>query len=183
VSETFDLYCSPRERGFRPGQTVTLDGVDGFFDQYFQGVHPGDTVRFAVVVAGPEGIPTSVGALESIPFVTARVLRSGDIVGEVEILSSVPFVDWMRSLTLDPEPLEALQAELSAVPLSQLVEMSARTGAALWATNERRWRTASDISMVYVERRTPGLRIAVMRTNASPGFVTHVETRKRGSAP
>jgi len=41
MTEAFDVYCATPALQFHEHAVVTLDGIDGFFDQYFETVRPG----------------------------------------------------------------------------------------------------------------------------------------------
>jgi hypothetical protein len=46
MSQRFDLYSARADEVFQPGEVVTLDGLDGFHDQYIDAATPGDAIRF-----------------------------------------------------------------------------------------------------------------------------------------
>jgi hypothetical protein len=170
VIEEFDLYCADSAVAFVPGAVVTLDGIDGFFDQYFDGIKAGHTIRF-VVVRGPSGIPLSVEAAERLPFVTARVLRPGDIDGDVEVLSVATFGGWIRSVPPSSMPIEEIQAQVRDAPVARLVKKAASQGTAFWRSGARYWRDLSETSLVLALRMGSRVRVAVLRTNGGAGFV------------
>ena len=60
MAEAFDVYCAISAPTFRAHEVVTLDGIDGFFDQYFEVVRPGQIIRFAVLPGGPSKMPTAM---------------------------------------------------------------------------------------------------------------------------
>jgi hypothetical protein len=172
--EEFDLYCADSAGAFVPGAVVTLDGIDGFFDQYFDAIEAGHTIRF-VIVGGPSGIPSSVEAAEALPFVTARVLRAGDIDGDVEVLSVVTFGDWIRSVSSAPVTIEDVRAQVRDAPVARLVKKAASQGTALWRSGARHWRDLAETSLVLALRIGARVRVAVLRTNGGAGFVADVE--------
>jgi hypothetical protein len=174
VIEEFDLYCADSAEAFVPGAAVSLDGIDGFFDQYFDAIEAGHTIRF-VVVRGPAGIPLSVEAAERLPFVTARVLRPRDIDGDVEVLSVAPFGDWIRSVSLSSVTIEEVRAQVRDAPVARLVKKAALQGTALWRSGARHWRDLSETSLVLAFRIGSRVRVAVLRTNGGAGFVAEVE--------
>jgi hypothetical protein len=174
VIEEFDLYCADSPDAFVPGAVVTLDGIDGFFDQYFDGIKAGHTIRF-VVVRGPSGIPLSVQAAERLPFVTARVLRPGDIDGDVEVLSVATFGDWIRSVSPSPVTIEEVRAQVRDAPVARLLRKAALHETALWRSGARHWRDLSETSLVLALRIGARVRVAVLRTNGGAGFVADVE--------
>jgi len=47
MAAEFDVYCATSALQFHEHAVVTLDGIDGFFDQYFEAVLPGQIIRFA----------------------------------------------------------------------------------------------------------------------------------------
>jgi hypothetical protein len=174
VIEEFDLYCADSADVFVPGAVVTLDGIDGFFDQYFDGITVGTTIRF-VIVRGPSGMPASAEAAERLPFVIARVLRPGDIDGDVEVLSVATFGEWIRSMSPSPVTIEEVGAQVRDAPVARLVKKAVLQGTALWRSGARHWRDLSETSLVLALQIGARVRVAVLRTNGGAGFVADVE--------
>jgi hypothetical protein len=175
VIEEFDLYCAASADAFVPGAVVTLDGIDGFFDQHFDGIKPGTTIRF-VIVRGPSGIPLSTEAAEGLPFVTAVVLQSSEIDGDVEVVSVATFGGWMRSLSPSPVTIEEIEAQVQDAPVAGLVKEAALHEKAFWRSGARYWRNLSETSLVWAVRVGPRVRLAVLRTNGGAGFIADVRT-------
>lgn len=172
--EPFDLFCAPSAAPFREGAVVTLDGIDGFFDQYFDAVRPGEMLRFAVLAGGVKAVPDSLQGLEAMPFVRACVKRCDEAEGEVEVLSLSTLGEWSRSLELSPQPLAALQRECQ-VPLFPLVDRATRYGTAYWSGGATRWRSLGETSAIGAFQEASGVRVVVIRTHAVPGLVAQVE--------
>lgn len=172
--EPFDLYCAPSAAPFREGAVITLDGIDGFFDQYFDAVRPGEIIRFAVLAGGVKAVPDSLQGLEAMPFVRACVKRCDATEGEVEVRSLSTLGEWSRSLQLRPQPLAALQRECQ-VPLFPLVDRAARDGTAYWSSGATRWRSLGDTTAIGAFQEASGVRVVVIRTYAVPGLVAQVD--------
>ena len=175
IGEPFDLYCAPSAAPFREGAVITLDGIDGFFDQYFDAIRPGEIIRFAVLAGGVKAVPDSLQGLEAMPFVRARVKRCDETEGEVEVLSLSTLGAWSRSLQLSPQPLAALQQECPQIPLHPLVDRAVHYGTAYWSSGTTRWRSSADTTAIGAFQETPGVRVVVIRTHAVPGLVAQVE--------
>ena len=175
VAEAFDVYCATSAVQFREHAVVTLDGIDGFFDQYFEAVRPGQIIRFAVLPGGPSQVPASMEGLHAMPFVTARVERCERTGGDVEVLSVCALGEWSRSASLTSQPLETVQLELPDAPLADVVAQAAQDGSAYWRSGVAYWRSLNETTAVAAMRDTSGVRVIVIRTNGVPGFVAHVK--------
>ena len=117
MGERFDVYCATSAAHFRERAVVALDGIDGFFDQYFEAVRPGDLIRFAVLHGGPSSVPASIRELDALPFVIARVERCRATEGDVEILSLSTLGQWSRAVQLSTQPMSELRQEFRMLRL------------------------------------------------------------------
>jgi hypothetical protein len=174
VAEEFDVYCTTSAPPFRERAVVALDGIDGFFDQYFEAARPGQIIRFAVLPGGPSAMPASIEGLQALPFVVARVERCDVTGGDVEVLSIATLGEWSRSVNLVSQPLEKLQAELPDAPLADLVARAAQDGSAYWRSGVAYWRSLNETTAVAALRDASGVRVTVICTNAVPGLVAQV---------
>lgn len=174
MGEPFDLYCAASAAPFREGAVVTLDGIDGFFDQYFDGVRPGETIRFAVLVGNPSDVPHSLQGLNAMPFVTARV-ESGDALGgDVEVLSLTTLGQWCRSVELTTQSLTELQLQVPDAPLHDLVVQASRDGSAYWRSGVRYWRSLDETTAIGAFRDDSAIRVIVIHTNGVPALAARV---------
>jgi len=174
MAEEFDVYCATSALQFHEHAVVTLDGIDGFFDQYFEAVLPGQIIRFAVLPGGPSKMPGSMEGLHETPFVMARVERCDVTGGDVEVLSVSTLGDWSRSVSLTSQPLETVQLEVRDAPLAGLVARAARDGSAYWRSGVAYWRSLHETTAVAALRDASGVRVTVIYTNAVPGLVAQV---------
>ena len=174
MGESFELYCAASAEPFREGAVVTLDGIDGFFDQYFEAARPGHTIRFAVLVGDPSDVPHSFRELEAMPFVTARVERCDALGGDVEVLSRTTLGAWCRSIELSTESPDALQSQVPDAPLHEVVVQASRDGSAYWRSGVTSWRSLGETSAVGAFRDDSAIRVVVIRTNAVPALVARV---------
>lgn len=171
MGEPFDLYCTASAELFRKGAIVTLDGIDGFFDQYFEAARPGDTIRFAVLVGNPSDVPHSIRELEAMPFVTARVERCDARGGDVEVLSRTTLGDWCRSIELATQSPTELQMQVHDAPVDELVAQASRDGSAYRRSGVKYWRPLDETSAVGAFRDGSAVRVIVIHTNGVPAFV------------
>ena len=174
MGESFDLYCIASAEPFREGTVVTLDGIDGFFDQYFEAARPGQTIRFAVLVGNPSDVPHSMRELEAMPFVTARVERCDALGGDVEVLSRTTLGAWCRSIELSTQSPTELRFQVPDAPLHELVAQASRDGSAYWRSGVESWRSLNETSAVGAFRDGSAVRVVVIRTSAVPAFVARV---------
>lgn len=174
MAEPFDLYCTASAEPFRQGAVVTLDGIDGFFDHYFEAAPPGQTIRFAVLVGNPSAVPHSIRELEAMPFVTARVERSDPLGGDVEVLSRTTLGAWCRSVELSTQSPTELQLQVPDAPLHELVVQASRDGSAYWRSGVKYWRSLDETSAVGAFRDDSAIRVVVIHTNAVPALVARV---------
>lgn len=174
MSERFDLYCARAGEAFRAGETVTLDGVDGFHDQYFEARTPGDPIRFVVLDGGPSAFPGSPDEVQGMAFVTARVVRGDAAAGDVRIESVSTLGEWVRSVALSAEPLSRLETREQVPQLASTIAAARRDGVGFWRGPARYWRRPDETSAVLAIRHAERLRIVVVRTNASWSWVAEV---------
>jgi hypothetical protein len=172
--ETFDLYCAPSAEPFREGAVLTLDGIDGFFDQYFQDMATGTVIRFVVLVGGLSGVPRSIGELYSMPFVTARVDRSDEVSGDVEVLSRTTLGEWCHTLELIPVSVGDLPQELPGAPIRRSVAQASRKDSAFWRSGAKYWTSISDTSAVASVKEESGILVIVLKTHGVPSLVARV---------
>ncbi len=174
MGEPFDLYCAASAEPFREGAVVTLDGIDGFFDQYFEAARPGETIRFAVLVGNPSDVPHSIRELEAMPFVTARVVRCDAVGGDVEVLSRTTLGDWCRSIELATQSPTELQSQVPDAPIHELAVQASRDGSAYWRSGVTYWRSLDETSAVGAFLDDSAIRVIVIHTNSVPALVARV---------
>jgi hypothetical protein len=175
MSEPFDLYVARADEVFRPGETVTLDSIDGFYDQYFDAVTRADRIRFVVLVGGPSELPRSPVEAQRMPFVTARVIRGGAVGGDVLVESVSTLGDWVRSLELRSEPIARLEARGQRHLLASTIAAARRDGVGFWKSPARSWKHLDETSAVLAIHHTDRLRVVMLTTNASSSWVAEVE--------
>jgi hypothetical protein len=175
MSQRFDLYAARADEVFRTGEVVTLDSIDGFYDQYFEAVAAGDTIRFVVLVGGPSEFPGSADEVQRMTFVTARVVRGGAVAGEVLIESVSTLGEWVRSIELQAEPPSLLEAHEQIAPLARIIAAAHRDGVGFWWSAARHWTHLDETSAVLAITHAGRLRVVVLRTNASSSWVAEVE--------
>jgi hypothetical protein len=169
---TFDLYSSSyaplTADQLRPGQRLSLDGIDGFYDQYFEGRKPGEVIDFLVwpyVLATPA---IAAEELATLPLVSAAVVEADTLGGTVEVIRVHPFGAWLRTL---PPQSEVSIAELEATtkaPVAALIAEASRAGSSAWKSNPRGWEILRQVTAVYFSRLSPDrLRVAVLRKHGA----------------
>ncbi len=185
----FDLYCAVESdpllvEPLSPGKKVWLDGIDGFFDQYFGRCCP-DQIRFVVLAikrSSGQFIPNTRDGFEALPFIEARVVNREEVRGEVEITSVLTFGNWLTQLQLEndvrlsdlPESLKPWHSTLV-----RLLEQASRTGWAIWKSSQEYWKNLDETSAIYVFETESEIRCAVLKTNAVPSFLFRVNKDKR----
>lgn len=175
MSEAFDLYAARADEVFRPGEVVTLDSIDGFYDQYFEAVTPGDTIRFVVLVGGPAEFPRSSDEVQRMAFVTARVVLGGAVDGEVLVESVSTLGEWVRWVELRAEPISRVEAQAQIPSLASTIAAASRDGVGLWRSPALYWKHLDETSAVLAFTHTERVRVVVLRTNASSSWVAEIE--------
>jgi hypothetical protein len=175
MSERFDMYSARPDEVFHRGDVMTLDGIDGFYDQYFEAAAPGEAIRFVVLVNGPSAFPASSDETQRMTFVTARVLRSDVIAGDVLVESVSTLGEWMRSVELPVEPVSNLGAQEEISQLTSTIAAARRDGIGFWRSGARYWRRLDETSAILAVSHAERLRVVVLRTNASWSWVAEVD--------
>jgi len=148
--ETFDIYYFGNTESapfflqpVQPGTFVWLDGVDGFFDQYFDG-RVDEIIRFLAV--------RDQGALRDalVQLTLGQLLLIEGYVGvnnysmraEVEIRQVQHFQTWAEGCSLSPIPhlsQLALSYPLPLDILTNLIREASQRGHASWLRPRPRW--------------------------------------------
>ena len=114
----FDIYYPGDSIEFQNllhvGTIVELDGIDGFFDQYFEARSQGDVIHFI------PSFPTDPTTFDTLPLIEASISSSNSISGTVEIRSITPFKAWMMGLPDDSvthtDPYGEVESLLPLIP-------------------------------------------------------------------
>jgi len=171
----FDIYY-PRdpdefERELRIGATIELDGIDGFFDQYFDARSPGEVIHFIPT------FPTNRTDLDLILLVEARITSSDLISGTVVVDSISPFVSWMTNLPADAlsdrDPYDEVDALLTLIPEYQTHEPF------FWLRpqEERSHRRRTEVNALLGIPISNEVRIAAFTSNATSSLILNRKTQ------
>jgi hypothetical protein len=169
---SFDLYSTSNAPltpdQLRPGQRLSLDGIDGFYDQYFEGRKRGEVIDFLVwpyVLATPA---IAAEELATLPLVSAEVVEADALGGTVDVIRVHPFGAWLRALPPQSEvPIDELEATTKA-PVAALVAEASRAGSSAWKSNPRGWEILHQVTAVYFVQVSPErLRAAVLRKHGA----------------
>jgi len=114
----FDIYHTLDSaeflKGLKVGATIDLDGIDGFFDQYFEVKSPGEVIHFI------PSFPTDRAEFVSLPLIEASILSRNSISGTVIVSSITSFETWMMELPDDSvsetDPYSEVDPILNDIP-------------------------------------------------------------------
>jgi hypothetical protein len=167
-TESESFFIQP----FQVGQTVWLDGVDGFFDQYFDSVD--EAISFVAIRSGPASLPTDSMSFAQLPFIQATIRTNHSIRAEVEITSVQPLQAWMLTV---PLPTVTLVNTLSALYrpaqtiIERLISSLPNSENALWTSSALFWSGRNDISAVYMVRTEHDVRCIILKSNDVPSVL------------
>jgi hypothetical protein len=173
----FDVYFAGS--GIAPGslavgQRVRLDGIDGFFDEYFAGLVPGELIRFLVYPHRQGAVGVTTAEVAELPLVSARIIAADMIGGTVEVIEAIPFAAWLHGLPAQVIVGAGELREMTHAPIEDLLAEAKRAGTALWVNTATRIRDLNHVTAVYAQAEGEPVRVAVLRTNAVPGSVADV---------
>src|SRR5262245_22277573 len=118
----FDVYCPEPGLSLAAGGQVWLDGIDGFYDQYFHGRSAGENIQFLVFPYAPSGSGLTTANAPELPFVTAAVIEAHPDTGLVDITEVLPFGAWLRSRPPAQHLLSSFEAaEMIKAPVAPLL--------------------------------------------------------------
>jgi hypothetical protein len=187
---SFDLYMQPIANGSaRPGDVVELDGIDGFFDQYFEGREVGGIIRFASVSA-PDKWPKGVEAMLELPFFSAEIVENYDVSGRVRLREVSTLGEWSLSRDEQPTGLEQLSFPVRMpAELASIVQQALTCGSAYWTTRRvartvprisphsrdvHYWPSLSEVTAIGALGGVDSLGLWVLTTNALPNYFARV---------
>ena len=155
--EYFDLYryggtdsAAFFNKPINVGEKVWLDGIDGFFDQYFD--QPPELIRF-VAVDNPLALPRSQADFEALPFLEAKVLTHQTLGGEVQVVRASTLGQWARAIPL-PTELRLSDLSLANQPSHEVFDSLFHKAKldqwAIWTTTAKHRKSLEDTSAIYV---------------------------------
>ena len=174
---SFDLYPKAIADGSShraSGDVVDLEGIDGFFDEYFAGRENGDIIHF-VNTAPPGEWPTQFPALVDLPFFSAQIVENNYDWARVRLLEISTLGDWSLSRDERPGPLNQLSLPVTMpTDLVALIEQAQRRGFAYWHSGAEHWRSLSEVTAIGVLAGDDSLGLWVLTTNAAPSYFARV---------
>ncbi len=189
---TFDLYCWEAEQNrqqlsddlnsenLKVGLKVWMDGCDGFYDQYFEGLKKANInkIQFAVVARGIISIPHNPESFEKLPFVGAKIIDNRETHAQVLITSVKTLGEWAKTVPFSEiENIKSLPKDLQPLPeiISDLSVEVLKNGRALWVSNAKFWKSLSEISAVYVFNQDEETRCVILTTSAISSYLVYMQ--------
>lgn len=183
---SFDIYTykyTESEHFFRKSvekeKKVWLDGIDGFYDQYFsrlQGIGKED-IRF-VPIESPTAIPSDIAQLENLSVIDAQIIESHEFRAQVLIKDVQTLGHWARATDLPKYETVSSIPQNFHIPKglsTELMEKVKVSGNALWKSDIRYWKKPSEVSAIYVFSHNECLRCLILTTNAVPSYLVFME--------
>lgn len=182
---SFDLYTfkyTQSEFFFRrpveKNTEVWLDGIDGFYDQYFKGLQGigKEEIRF-VPVESLTAIPDEPARFEALPFIEVQIQENLELRARALIKGVTTLGEWSRTIELaQNETLDSVPAHLQPTPevAAELRRKTGQNGSALWKSAARYWKKPSEVSSYYMFTHKEGMRCIILTTNAVPSYLLSV---------
>ena len=152
TGESSSLRREPRLslENARAGAEVWLDGIDGFFDQFFESRQVGERLTFVAVPTGWQSdAPRDSASFEALPIVHASIVQvSSSAIDALTRLERVqPLAEWSRTAPLKAEDT---MAELPAWlrPDDALVDRV--RAERIWVTPHEPWRGVPGPDALYL---------------------------------
>jgi len=153
---------------------LQLDGHDGFYDQYFEGLKSTSTktIRF-LAIPSPASIPDDAILFERLLMLEATIISNYETWAEVRVDSIFRLGTWIREAHLTPSSPQLFPVQLRSIKERQeeLLRRAIEAGSALWVKPTPYWTSLSEISALYAIRHEEQIRWIVLTTNAEPSFL------------
>ena len=177
---TFDLYCASADAGAesfsrrQPGDIIDLDGIDGFFDEYFGSLKNGDVIRF--VSSGPlASWPTNLQGMLELPFVSAEIVENHEVRARARLIEISTLGDWSRSREEPATPLSQLSFPIPIpIDLPALLREAQPSGSSYWYSAAKFWRSLSEVTAVGALAGRASTSLWILTTNAMPNYFGRV---------
>lgn len=155
------------------GETVRIDGVDGFLDADFE--RRGVGTRFYMIpVPHLEAIPVRTSELDALPVLEVRVVEPHVKQPSVLVMGLATLGSFMRSsMTGHPIPPSAMPVGDLGPELARLIEESSLTRAASWVRSGPK-ASRGEVRALYVTANETSTRCLLLRTNAVPSQIFEV---------
>lgn len=154
------------------GAKYWLDGIDGFFDQFFEicRLTKQETIRFLILSDGLTSIPKDIKLFRNMPIIEAKIIENRGLSAVVSIISKSSLFHWASNVPLSElEEVYTLPEQLH--PASELIYEAKIHGQALWVSKDKYWKNLDDVSAKYIFKTHETLRYIVIRTNATPSYL------------
>jgi hypothetical protein len=178
----FDIYHPSDAVEFREsltvGAAIELDGIDGFFDQYFEDREPGELIRFVpIYVPQPFSfVPTEASAFDSLPVIEAVIESCNSISGTVIPRSIESFISWIKRLPVDALSDEERRDEIDHL-LGMIPQFKQHEPFYWNRTPEEITRSnTSGVNALLGFPQESGFRIAALTSNMFPSVVVYRDT-------
>ena len=177
----FDLYAhsgagsgAERSAFHAPGDVVELDGIDGFFDQYFEGRREREIIHF-VSVGSPGEWPTHLRAWLELPFFSAEIVENGHHWARAQLCEVSRLGEWSLSRDEPPVPLSQLSFPFAIPPnLHALAREAQTSGSAYWHSDAQHRRSLSEVTAIGALPGIDSTALWVFTTNAVPSYFARV---------
>jgi len=171
----FDLYARADGLSRRaPGDIVELDGIDGFFDQYFAGLKTGDSIQF-VHLGFPFQRPTDLHALLKLPFFRAEVVENHYDWARARLIQISTLGDWSLLQNEPPSPVSEVRFPVQMpTDVTALIRQAQTSGSACWHSGAQYWRSLSEVTAIGALAGVDSTGLWVLTTYAARSYYTRV---------
>ena len=177
---TFDFYYAGAGAGAenfslgQPGEIVDLDGIDGFFDEYFSSRKIGDVIRF-VSSGPPASWPTNLQSMLELPFVSAEIVENHGLWARARVLQISTLGGWSLGHEDPATPLSQLSFPIPMpFDLAALSREAQSSGSAYWFSAAKYWRSLSEVTAVGAMAGEASTSLWILTTNAMPNYFARV---------
>jgi hypothetical protein len=170
----FDLYSDlDGLSGHKSGDMVELDGIDGFFDQYFAGRKEGATIQF--VCMKPRNSPTNVQQLLDLPFFTAEIVEDHYDWARARLNEISKLGDWSLGHCEPPSLLDQLSFPVPLpTDLAALIFQAQTSRSAFWHSSAQHRHSLNDVTAIGALADADNTALWILTTNATPSYFARV---------
>lgn len=175
-----DFFATLASGHLATGETVKIDGVDGFLDENFERRGIGNHF-FMLPVPSLNAIPVRTADLDSLPVLEVRIVEPHIKHPQVRVELQTTLGSWMRSSTVGAYvPTAAMPVGDLREVLDALIEEAELTRAASWVRSTDTPGSREEIRALYVVSSDSSPRCLILRTNAAASQLFALDETRRG---